>query len=217
MESCPITGEPLLNPGQTISQSAANRIKTQTRGLAALMNSIPEHLAEKRGSEEGRRGSRPTSTPPLNVHLLDLLDAHRDTVMIWAASLAAHVNPTLRFRNGDWQQVEAIYQQYADRALNWQHAPTMIDEVLDALHQIEHALTPQTTPQLSEPEKEYAAGALLNRWLTITPACQAVQLLTGVQLSASTVRKWKQRGKIQTQGDPPRYKISDLIDCHTHP
>lgn len=108
--------------------------------------------------------------------------------------------------------IEQIYRDLTHKALTWEHAPQMVNDVLNALHAIDQALTPKTVPALTEDEKRYAAGALLHRHLTISAACDAVRLLTDTPLPKNTVYSWVKRGHITPKGNPKRYLIQDLID-----
>lgn len=216
METCPLTGEPLPDPGQTISHSALQQLRAATNNLNGLHHAYQQALAMHRPTEiHTRLPAR--SQPPLNLHLLDAASDHWDTILIWAANIMAYMNPTLRIPNNDWATIQAIYQQHTLSLATWTYAPTMCDEVTDALRHLQRAIHPaQRTSAPTELERLTLLDSLRDQWLTITNACTAVQTLTGKELKPATIRKWKQRGHITSTGNPPRYLIQDLLDQHTH-
>ena len=84
-------------------------------------------------------------------------------------------------------------------------------QVTTAINHIERTINPaQHKTARTELEQLDAIDRLHDSWLTIGPACEAVRLITGTELSQNTVRTWERRGKIEARGEPMRFHIRDL-------
>ena len=211
MDTCPITGEPLLNPGQTVSHHALQTLRTQTNNLTGLMTAINTLLE---GAGKPQRGvqtrSIPTSRPPLNLHILNAVDDHRDTLEIWAFHIMQHANPAWRMPKAhDWHTIQAIYQQHLPNLTQWEYAPTMIEETTHALTQLTRATYPTSNTRATVEHLDIA-----DMWLTITPACQAVTMHSGRRLPTSTLDQWGTSGKVRHYGTPRRYSLEDALNMH---
>lgn len=211
METCPITGQPLYEPGMTVHPDALITLRTQTNNLVGLMETLDERLAGAGRPERAVRTSHmPGSKPPLSVGLLDAIDDHRDTIEAWAWNIMQHVNPSFRFpRLHDWGLVQAVYQQHLRSLTTWEYAPAMCDELTDALTRLNRIIDP------TDQTPAHTTEDLPDRTMTMTPAIQAVQLLTGKPLPRHTVYSWERRGHLVSTGDPKQYSIRDLLTLLT--
>lgn len=223
MRECPITFEPLPLDDQKriVSQTACNQLRVAVSNLADIMSIIDQMIAGA-GRPNSTTHTQPGSKPPLNIGLLSTIDDDRDTIDIWANNLAQHVNPNLRYRPGDWATIQAILTQYADKCGHWTYGDTKpgvlcIQRVTAAIARLERIAFPPEQRQLTELERLAAEDRLKDTTLTIGPACEAVRLITGIDIKPSRVRKWKQRGQIDSIGEPPRYRIASLLDNMSHP
>ncbi len=208
MDTCPITGEPLLNPGQTVSHHALQTLRTQTNNIVGLRFDYQQALTAHRPTEvHVRMPAR--SNPPLNLHLVDQCSDHWDTLLVWAAEIMAYVNPLIRVPNNQWATIEAIYQQHTLSLATWTYAPTMCDETLDALTQLTRATYPTSNTRATVEHLDIA-----DMWLTITPACQAVTMHSGRRLPTSTLDQWGTSGKVRHYGTPRRYSLEDALNMH---
>lgn len=215
METCPITAEPLPDPGQTISHTALTQVRNATNNLAGLHHAYMQALAMHRPTETHTR-TIPRSQPPLNLHLLDAASDHWDTLLAWAVNIMGHVNPSFRVPNNNWAIVQAVFQQHVPTLTTWQHAPNMADETLDATTRLERIIHPaQRDDQApTELERLELLDQLKTRDLTITAACNAITLYTGKPLSKNTVYTWVHRGHITPTGNPHRYNFAELLALH---
>lgn len=205
--SCPITGEPLLNPGQTISHTALQQLRNATNDLAGLMQLLDCRLAGEGTPERAVHvHSIPSSKPPISLGLLDAVDDHRDTIEAWAWNIMQHVNPSYRLpRLHDWHTIEQIYQQHLLSLTTWEYAPNMYDELTDALTRLNHVINP--TPQAATP---IDPNELTNRYLTTDNCRTALKLHWNIDLPTATIRSWKHRGHI-TPDAHGRYLLADLL------
>lgn len=204
--TCPITGEPLLNPGQTVSKTALLELRTKTNDVAELMRRIDQRLAGAgRPERVVHTRSVPASKPPLSLGLLDVVDEHRDTVEAWAWNIMQHLKPAWRMpRSHDWHLVEAIYQQHLESLSQWEYAPAMVDEVTDAMRH----LTRLDEPAPIQADPEDIAG----RYLQIGNVCDVIKFYWGIEPNRSTIRTWIERGKLKpTSHEPPRYLVRDVL------
>lgn len=212
MDTCPITGEPLLNPGQTVSHHALQTLRTQTNNLTGLMTAI-NTLLEGAGKPQRSVQTRsiPTSRPPLNLHILNQVDDHRDTLEIWAFHIMQHANPTWRMPKAhDWATIQAIYQQHLPNLTQWEYAPTMIEETTHALTQLTNTTNPNP-----KPAHPIEPNELTDRYLTPENCRTALKLHWNIDLPTSTIRSWKHRGHI-TPDNHGRYLLADLLALQQH-
>lgn len=140
MNTCPITGHP-IHPPHTISTTAANRLATAARTLPQLMQTVDYALTGLRNGQTSHTSHGPRS--PLNETLLELIDEMRDSLNTWAAALVQHANPTIRYHNGNWDQIAAILHILTPHATTWEEAPNMVDECLYAIQRLEHLASPK--------------------------------------------------------------------------
>lgn len=204
---CPITGEVLPNPGQTVALSALQKLRAETNNLTGLMSDLDARLAGAGRPTGEHVRTMPGSQPPLSLGFLTLIDEHRDTLEAWAWEIMQHINPSWRMLDHTWARVQAIYQQKLLDLTTWEYAPTMIDEVTDALGYLKRAagyVEPVTYTNTTIED-------LPDKWLTIGPAATAIFHLTGKPLPKQTIYSWERRGKIESKGDPKRYSMRDLL------
>lgn len=217
---CPITGEPLplTDPGRVVSQAACNQLRVAASNLADIMHTLDQMLQPGATPTSGGGGhTTPASRPPLNLGLLATIDDDRDTIDIWANNLAQHVIPGFRYRPGDWHTIQAILTQYADKCGHWQYQGTLpgvhcIQRVTAAIRRLEAITSPPEHPPLTRIEQDAARERIAHARLTIGPATQTVQLITGRALPRHTVYSWERRGKISGTGQPKRYLVQELLD-----
>ena len=212
---CPVTHMPLIKPSHVVSDAALNLLTTQTMHLASTMTDLVAWLAAKPPHGEGS-GGKPTSRPPLSLHKLERISDHQGTLNQWARLLLQRLSGGVYTPN-DWIQAQAIYQaprvpDYRHATQTWPEAARMIDEVLDALKQIERAMTPPQTVALTDQQREEAVAALEVQWYPLPKALDLYTQIYGTPPQAATVRKWKERGRIRTLGQPPHYRVSDIRD-----
>ena len=206
--TCPITGEPLPDPGQTVSRKALIDFRNRTNNIAGLMCDLDRRLAgEATPTRAIPTPAPPGSRPPLNLSILAAIDDHRDTVEAWAFHVMQHVSPAFRFpRPHAWNTIEAVYQQHALGLAQWEYSPAMIDEVEYSLKVLEkyagHTMPAKILATVED---------LPDKHLTIGTAVAAVKLATGKHLPKQTVYSWERRGKIKSSGDPKRYSMRDLL------
>lgn len=216
--TCPVTGEPLplTDPGRAVSQTACNQLRVAASNLADIMT-ILDLMIQGTGSDHTTTRTAPGSKPPLNLGLLAKIDDDRDTIDVWANNLAQHVNPNLRYRPGDWQAIQAVFTQYADKCSHWRHGDInpgalCIERVTAAIQRLERIAFPRQEHKMNEFERLTAKVQLEQLELQIEPAREAVRLLTGRKLSRDTVYSWERRGKIKSVGDPKRFRVRDLLE-----
>lgn len=140
---CPITGEP-IQPGETISRTAARQLATTVSDLPTLMADAEYALAGLHTGTTGPSGGA-DGRLPINLATLEDLDVVRDSLDIWAHSLAQWANPALRYQPGNWRMVRAIIRTYADQARRWDEAPELCDEVAHCMRLLEHSASPGPT------------------------------------------------------------------------
>ena len=206
--TCPITGEPLPDPGQTVSRTALQNFRNRTNNIVGLMRDLDRRLAgEATPTRAVPTPAPPGSRPPLNISLLAAIDDHRDTVETWAFHVMQHLKPMFRFPCGHaWNTIEAIYQQHATALAQWEQAPAMIDEVTHSLNTLERYAGHVAPAQILATVED-----LPDKQLTIGNAVAAIRLATGKHLPKQTVYSWERRGKIKSSGDPKRYSMRDLL------
>lgn len=222
---CPITAEPLppAEPGRILSKTACSRLRNAADGLAELMATINQMIAGNgRPKPEVPIRARATFPPaPLNLHVLAAIDDARDTLDIWANNLAQHANPSLRYTPGDWQAVQAIFTTYANLCAFWQHdnveaGRLCVERVCEAIRHLQQIASPKEDAPMTARERDYATETLKSRAMPITPAIEAVRLLTGVKLNRQTIYSWERRGHITSRGTPKRFQVGELLSrVHT--
>lgn len=204
--TCPITGEPLLNPGQTVALTALQHLRTKTNNLTALMQTLSQRLAgESRPEKAVPTRSMPTSTPPISLGLLDAIDHHRDTIETWAFHIMQHVKPSYRMPPGhDWHLIEAIYQQHLLSLSQWEYAPVMIDEVSDALHHLTRLENPATNPQLVDLDD------IKTRFLHLETCREIIRIHYNRDLPYKTIKGWQYKNWV-TPDARGRYLLADIL------
>lgn len=230
MTTCPITGESLA-AGETISRTAAARLRTLVSDLPALMEDATYALTAHR--QDTGSGGVASSRPPLSVGLLAEIDDMRDAVDTWVAAVREWACPTVTYRPGDWPRARAILTQHADRLRRWEHAPTLIDELTYALRRIEHLTSPTraerrfigpcpecTREVMALPEAAtvtcHGCGtlidvgealaslreALVDVWMPREWARRAAEIVTRRELPAGTLKTWVARGQLTPRRRP---------------
>ena len=205
---CPITGERLLNPGQTVSHTALQDLTNKTNRLCELHHDLRGRISgEGRPDREVHARTVPSSKPPLSVGLLDTVTENEDTLLVWAVAIMQHVLPAWTmpapFR---WSTIETIYQQKLLSLTQWAEAPYMIPDVTDAVANLERAA------EWVEPKQiRSTLDDLPDTWMTVTGAVNAVKHATGVTLPRTTIYSWERDGKLQSRDDPKKYSMRDIL------
>lgn len=227
MTTCPITGEPLA-PGETISRTAAARLRTLVSDLPTLMEDATYALTTHR--QGTGTGGVASSRPPLSLGLLSEIDDMRDAVDTWVAAVREWASPTTHYRPGDWPMARAILTRHADHLRRWEHAPQLLEEMTYALHRIEHLTSPtraerrfigpcpecmQDVMALPEAATATCHGCgtlidvgealaslreqLVDVWMPREWARRAAEIVTGRAIKSDTVKKWVRRGRLVTR------------------
>ena len=213
MEYCPITGEPMPDPGQQISRAALCRMRTSASNLDALMSEVYNRLGKVPSPEVASQKQKHKGSPPLDISLIDSVHASQRLLGYWAACLNRWIEPEAPLDQSDWRSVQAVFVGAPDQVMQWSRAPGMIEDVLGGIRYLEKIVDTPVSHTLSGGSLEEALLNLPNQELLISNAVEAVRLLTGVGLKHSTVRVWKHRGVVASVGSPPRYLVQDLIDA----
>ena len=210
--TCPITAEPLPAHDQAavISVRAQEEFRADATAIARLIQAAQALLPPNREGEHAGSRPQPASRPPLNLHALDILATAESILHLWAVDLLQNQMPGTHFIPGDWNTVQQIYRE-AD-LVHFEPAPDLIQEVTTQLRRLRVLTEPQGIPDLKGARLIEARAQLKHAWLSIGAACDAVRMYTGQPLAHSTVRSWKHRGKIRSEGTPPRYRVGDLLN-----
>jgi hypothetical protein len=215
MEYCPITGEPMPDPGQRVSRAALRRLRTSASDLNTLMSEVHNRLGKVPSPEviSQKQKQKPKGSLPLDINLVDLVHANQRLLSYWAMCLDRWTGSETFLDQNDWGSVQKVFVGAPDQTMQWDRAPEMVSDVLGGIQRLEKIIDTPVSHLLSGSSLENALASLPNQELLISNAVEAVRLLTGVELKHSTVRVWKHRGVVTSVGNPPRYLVQDLIDA----
>lgn len=140
---CPITGKP-LHHNQTIHPDAVRQHRDNLRAILVAKNNLISALAHTSPLPT----SRPyTPTPPINLHLLTLLQEHEKTLTQWGRRWAKHTNNTHQYATSPLLQALLTLRAKTEKLPTWEHAPQMILETQTIAHQLLAATYPARSPR----------------------------------------------------------------------
>ena len=188
--TCPITGQPLKNPGDTIHPTA-------WQPLAPLLTHLHQHMQTldaalgKQLHHNTHTGKHQASTGYLiDLGLLDTVWVVRSTIQQWSSEASQHcriyvpADPT-------WQTTEAFWRWAItkNRLTQWPQAPQAIDELTEANRLLARAI--DTPPAQT--------------FLGLCPGCATPKYATRHHTPATTTCP-----KCQTQYQPEQAKQAAL-------
>lgn len=240
--SCPITGESMLHPGQTIGDTAVTQFRIHAKKLCVIMSAVDWVLSHPQTQSGGAR-TIPTSKPPINVGLLDLADEHRDTIDAWTAALATWRHQPHQPGNWPLTQAQLTIDPKQAPLRNYPQAPDLVTACTHALSRLQKLTEPQAatlfagpcpnceTELVATPGQAYIQCPECDQWVDVQKnrhkmiqtaeerilprqdARREAEALLGIDINQSTLKSWIRRGNITNHNG--WYRVGDLVAAAT--
>ena len=130
--TCPITGQPLKNPGDTVHPDAWDNIMPWLADLNTYMQALQDALGKKPRIHDPNTGKPaiPDSTVPIALGLLEPAWIIRHDLLTWTNEAAKHIGTSTP---ATWGTIGAFWKIHRNTLTRWILAPQAIDELEDAL------------------------------------------------------------------------------------
>lgn len=185
-----------------------DQLRDLLRKLAAHLATLHEDLEEAgwhaaRTSQTGVRTGTTGSKPPCNVTELDFIVTDDEakqrvspttTVKLWCKYLHTETGISIRDVMGEPANVWVAWlSRHRAALLSMPWADEAIRELSDLEYELRHRLYPTEPHKIARPNMAIEHGEL-------PTLCTTEQLCSAYNVQPATIRKWKERGKIEPAG-----------------
>lgn len=238
--TCPITGHE-ITPDRYAAPAAAGRLRATIANLPDLMHELELTITRQVRMGASLSGAADDRVP-FNVEASERAWTLRQTLLIWVDELAQLRREPIP---DTWPRIRDTLTAWSDWMTTNEAGAQAIDEILDAHHHALRAIDrpPERTyagpcptchgdvygrpgsPEVrcttcgTEFELQQARESMLERLavmhLPAAQAARAVTLLTGREVTAAMIRRWKHRGLIEpvetNRAGQPLYDLNELV------